>query len=97
MDALIMEDKAGNKVWLTTDTPTGKPVLRIQAAACEGDFAPQDPLDEASISEGTYAGTVLAAYVIIRWAYDARRKAWERDMARQYLCQWPEGPQVQGV
>ena len=97
MRVLISEDKAGNKVWLTTDTPEGNPILRIEAEACEGDFAPQDLVDEACIGEGIYAGVVLAAYLIVRWAYDARRKPWEREIARQYLSQWPEGPQLQGV
>jgi hypothetical protein len=93
MNYLITTDPEGGSARLTNETCAsryGIPVLTIDAADVEGDFGPADLIGDLDRPETlTYAAEVVAA-----WASQPERTPEERDAARRYLGQWPEGPQL---
>ncbi len=91
-EILIMTDAEGGTVKLTTRGPSrsGAPVLRVDSRAISGDFGPSDLIDASSVGGGTFP----AAVVVLAWAKEAGRTPEEMEMARWFLDQWPEGPQI---
>lgn len=72
---------------LTTDSPAshyGSPALRDEHDTVTPDYGPADllPTDES------------AAALVMRWATRPHRTKEERDAARLFLAQWPDGPQL---
>jgi hypothetical protein len=77
---------------LTTMSPQshyGIPVLRI-----EGDEAPYDygPADNISLLDGLLV--ISGAELVDAWARGEDRTEEEREAARMFLSQWPDGPQL---
>lgn len=92
-DILIITDKDGGTAYLTTNSPMshyGTPVLRIEANDAEGDFGPADIIGEV-VGGG---GIMTAADVVYGWAIRPERTEAEFKIARSYLSQWPDGPQL---
>lgn len=86
---LISTDPNGGQAYLTTNSSQshyGVPVLRVEADDVSGDFGPADIIH----------GTMTAADVIAGWAREPERTEEEVKIARQYLSQWPDGPQLWG-
>jgi hypothetical protein len=89
---LIMKDAEGGTAVLTTDTPAshyGIPMLVIDATDVRGEFGPADRL-HPNIS-------LTAAQVVLAWGLAPERTPTEKEAARRYLHQWPEGPQLDSV
>ena len=77
---------------LTTKSPQslyGLPVLRI-----EGDDFPTDygPEDDVSLLAGLVV--LKAGELVAAWASVKDRTPKEREAARKFLRQWPDGPQI---
>ncbi len=92
-DILITTDPDGGTAVLTTNSPCshyGCPVLRIEAEDVDGDFGPADLIDFSGIGQGM----APAANIVAGWAMAPARTDEEREAARRFLCQWPEGPQL---
>jgi hypothetical protein len=92
-DYLILATGDGETVMLTTDSPAGVygvPVLQITTEDVDGDFGPRDIIGDVNRpSEMMRAADVVAA-----WVAKPGRTADEIEVARLFLAQWPEGPQV---
>ncbi|HNY78454.1 MAG: hypothetical protein RBS72_18070 [Sedimentisphaerales bacterium] len=56
----------------------------------DGDFGPADCIDFSAIGKGM----TPAAAIVAAWGNEPGRSDEERDAARRFLSQWPEGPQV---
>ena len=92
-EILIMTDAHGGTVRLTTrgaSSRSGAPVLRVESKEISGDFGPSDLIDASGIGGGTFP----AAVVVLGWAEEGDRTPEEIEMARWFLDQWPEGPQI---
>ena len=92
MTFIIATDQDGGTAVLTTDSPQshyGAPVLRIDAADVKGDFGPLDPIGDVGSPL-----ILTAAGIVAGWAMNAERSEDEREAARAFLRQWPEGPQI---
>jgi len=82
-EARAMNLKVTPTATLMTDSPAssyGQPVLRVEGR----DLGPADLMPA-----GEFAADVVRA-----WALGAGRSAEEREAARRFLRQWPEGPQL---
>jgi len=93
MRLLVTQDEAGGTAYLTNETCAsryGIPVLEITAADVDGDFGPADLIGDLDPPETL----CRAADVVVGWASQPDRTDEEREAARRYLRQWPEGPQV---
>lgn len=92
-DILILTDLDGGTAVLTCDSPQshyGIPVLRIEAKDIDGDFGPADLIDATSVGGAIFP----AANIVVAWARQSERTPQEVGTARQFLSQWPDGPQV---
>jgi len=92
-DILILEDEEGSRVILTTNSPLsvhGIPVLRIEADDIGGDYRAMDRID----ATGTGEAVIPVAGMVVNWARHPGRTAEELEIAKMFLRQWPEGPQV---
>jgi hypothetical protein len=94
-DIIVLKDKDGGTAVLTTASPQshyGVPVLRIEGAKDipeRGiDYGPADLIAEVK-------GVPLrGAHIVAGWALGKGRTQAEIQIARQYLRQWPDGPQL---
>jgi len=87
---LVLTDPAGGTAHLTNRAATshyGVPVLQITAADVDGDFGPADLL-------GFPPKLMRAADIVLAWATQPDRTDAERQAARLFLQQWPDGPQI---
>lgn len=92
-DILITTDPDGGTAVLTTNSPAshyGCPVLRIEAEDVDGDFGPADLIDFGAVGQGI----IPAATIVHAWATAPQRSDEERQAARRFLRQWPDGPQL---
>ena len=90
-DIVILIDEHGGTARLTTDSnqsPSGIPLLRIEAGDISGDFGPADEVERESGERFTMAEVVAG------WARQEERTLEEVEAASLFLKQWPEGPQV---
>jgi hypothetical protein len=92
-DILISTDANGGTAVLTTASPQshyGIPVLRIEADDIESDhdYGPADIIATVNGKE------ITGASVIAGWALQPGRTPEETHIARLYLSQWPDGPQL---
>jgi hypothetical protein len=90
MDYLILTDTEGGTATLKTNSPAshyGIPILRIDASDVVGDFGPADLI-------ATEPKPLSAAVIVAAWGGSPERTPEEREAARKYLCQWPNGPQL---
>lgn len=90
----INERDADATAILTTESVAshyGIPVLRIEIEAA-GMIEDYGPADLVQLPDWPQA--VPAAYIVAGWAMRTDRSADERDAARRYCAQWPDGPQV---
>lgn len=84
-DIIIKRDKSGT-ARLTTESSQshyGIPVLSVEADDVSGYFGPADMV-----------GAAHAADIVIGWLRSARLTTDELQDVRNYLRQWPDGPQV---
>lgn len=94
-DIIIIKNKGGGVAYLTTASSQshyGIPVLRIDGAKDIPDrgidYGPADVIAEIN-------GRILTgAHIVAGWAMDKKRIPREIEIARLYLSQWPDGPQV---
>ena len=94
MRHLILTDENGGEAVLTTESPAssyGVPVLQITADDVDGDFGPADLIGDPDKG----IPLMTAASIVAPWGSQPERTAAERQAARQFCAQWPEGPQVQ--
>ncbi len=92
-DITIITDPDGGTAVLTCNSPNshyGAPVLQIDAEDIDGEFGPADLIDFSGIGQGL----LPAANIVAAWASDPERTDEEREAARRFLCQWPDGPQL---
>lgn len=94
-DILITKDKDGGMAYLTTASSQshyGIPVLRIEGAQDIPDrgidYGPADIVAE------TGNHILTGASIVAGWAMDKKRTPREVEIARLYLSQWPDGPQI---
>jgi len=88
MNYLILTDDDGGTTRLTTEHAASSykiPVLVIEAEDVAGVFGPADLIGDSGIS---------GADVVAAWGRAPERTDHERDAARRYLQQWPDGPQI---
>ena len=82
---------------LTTNSPAshyGIPALRIEGDDRKHDLGPRDIVSQdAATTFGGNEGT--AAAVVANWANSRAISQKEREAARLFCAQWPDGPQVQ--
>jgi len=93
MNYLILTDADSGTARLTDETCAsryGLPVLVIDAEDCQGDFGPADLIGNLDRPESL----MHAAEVVAAWGRAPERTDDERDAARRYLQQWPDGPQI---
>jgi hypothetical protein len=93
-DILILKDKKGGTAVLTTNSPAshyGILVLQITAEDVDGDFGPADLIGDIEKPETI----VTAASIVYAWAKTKKRKPHEIEVAKSFLRQWPEGPQIE--
>ncbi len=85
----IFSGEDEGNVWLTNETPDGHLTLRSQGnpKIPDGDFKPSDIL--APLDPPFYAASILYT-----WACEPGRSEGEIAFAREYLSQWPDGPQA---
>jgi len=90
---LVLRDAQGGTAVLTNETCAsryGLPVLVIDAEDVQGDFGPADLIGDLDRPE-----TLMhAAQVVAAWGLAPERTPDERDAARRFLMQWPDGPQI---
>jgi len=92
-DILITTDPDGGTAVLTCNSPAsryGCSVLRVEAEDVDGDFGPADLIDFSGIGQGM----APVAIIVAGWAMATERTDEEREAARRFLRQWPEGPQL---
>ncbi len=94
-DIIITRDKDGGIAYLTTASPQshyGVPVLRIEGAKDIPDRGiDYGPADVIVVADGR---VIKGAHIIAAWAMGKKRTPQEVELARLYLSQWPDGPQV---
>jgi len=93
MDILILKDEKGWTARLTTESPAshyGIPILQITADDVDGDFGPSDIIGTVDKPDEL----LTAAQIVYAWGTQRDRREEEREAARSFLRQWPEGPQI---
>lgn len=77
------------ETWLSNETPDGHLTLRSHGERLvpDGEYKPSDIL--VSLNPPLDAATV-----VFTWACEPSRNEQELAWAREYLSQWPEGPQA---
>lgn len=94
MKILVMKDKEGGTAYLTdesTSSSYGIPILQITAHDIDSDFGPADLIGDLTKPE-----TILtAAQIVYAWAILKVRTKEERQAAKSFLSQWPDGPQIE--
>ena len=96
MKIILWPDNENWEIFLTTDSPQsshGLPVLRQiskrnPVPGSGWTFGPADPWLPAESDEQT------AADIVMSWAREKGRTQLELEAARDFLRQWPEGPQL---
>jgi hypothetical protein len=94
-DIIITRDADGGVAYLTTASPQshyGIPVLRIDGAK----DIPDRGIDygPANVIAQTGNHMLTGASIVAGWAMDKKRTPREVEIARLYLSQWPDGPQI---
>lgn len=92
IDFVVFTDREGRLSRLTNQTSrsqNGLPLLAVDAMGVTGVFGPGDSLGVPP------AGMMRAAEIVADWARQTGRSAPEREAAKLFLGQWPEGPQVE--
>jgi hypothetical protein len=87
---ILGDNLEGDYAVLTNETCSaryGMPVLSISAEDVAGDFGPGDLLHDGH-------NIVSCGAIVHGWASRPERTDEERDAARLFLRQWPEGPQL---
>ncbi|XHR27595.1 MAG: hypothetical protein ACFUZC_16845 [Chthoniobacteraceae bacterium] len=90
MNIPVFPSKEENgETWLSDETPDGHLTLRSHGERLvpDGEYKPWDIL--VSLDPPMDAATV-----VFTWACEPRRTEQELAWAREYLSQWPEGPQA---
>lgn len=91
---VILTDSEGGTAILTDETAAcryGIHVLLIDAEDLKGEFGPADLIGDLDRPE-----TLMhAAEPVLAWALKPERTPEEREAARRFLAQWPEGPQLE--
>jgi hypothetical protein len=93
IDFVVFTDLDGRPTRLTNQVPgsrNGLPLLLVDAMGVTGTFEPSNRLGVPP------AGMMSAAEIVAHWAQQPERTAPERQAARLFLRQWPDGPQVDG-
>jgi hypothetical protein len=94
MDHLIYQDSELGSARLIGKPPAGSrevPVLHVERDGLCGDFGPADIL--ADPWSGSPSAQRVAEIVYI-WTICPERTETEREAARLFLWQWPDGPQL---
>jgi len=93
IDFLIATDPSGGEARLTNQSASsryGIPVFEITGQGIEESYGPADLIDHSVVG-----GCLLpAAFTIVGWAREPERTPEEIEAAREFLQQWPEGPQI---
>lgn len=92
MEYLVLEDGKGGSVKLTTESSAssdGIPVLRVESEESHGDYGPSDLIGDLEGNDFVKAAEIVAA-----WGKKRGRTQEEKEAARLFLHQWPQGPQV---
>jgi len=90
MKFLISKDDEGGEAWLTNENAAsryGIPNLEITADDVNGIFGPADFI-------GDLPQVMSGAQIVAGWASSRDRTSEEKEAARLFCAQWPEGPQL---
>jgi len=90
MQILMRTDHEGGTAVLTTESSQshdGRPVLELTGEGVGGTFGPADLVF-------LQPNPRTAASIVAGWAQQKGRTVVELELARRFLGQWPEGPQV---
>lgn len=86
----ITKDEKGGEAWLTNENSAshyGIPNLEITGEDVSGVFGPADIIGEPP-------RLITGAQIVVGWAAQAERTDDEREAARSFCAQYPEGPQI---
>jgi len=89
MKLVLFSNKKEGDLWLSDETPDHHLTLRSKGdpKIPDGDYKPSDILVRLN-------PPLYAACLVYNWATERRRSEQDIACAREYLSQWPEGPQA---
>jgi hypothetical protein len=91
IDLVVFKDLEGRSTRLSNQSSRSRNGLPLLCVDAMGVRCIAGPRDELGIPPG---GMMRAAELVLYWARQPNRSLIEQDVARLFLRQWPEGPQL---